>query len=62
MRVVYRDKTWTFEESLTVAQMLKKIGVLAENVLVVRDGKLVTEDQRLDPGDEIKIVAVISGG
>ena len=31
-------------------------------VLVVRDGKLLTGDVMLDKNDEIKLVAVISGG
>ncbi len=62
MKVTYRDRVWTFDEPLTVAQLLKRIGLLPESVLVVRDGKLLTEDQRLYPGDEVKVVAVISGG
>jgi sulfur carrier protein len=62
MDVVYRDKSWFFEESLTVLQMLKRVDLLPESVLVVRNDKLVTEDQRLEPGDKVKIVSVISGG
>lgn len=62
MKVTYRDRTWTFDEPLTVTQLLKKLDILPESVLVVRDGKLLTEDQRVYPGDEVKIVAVISGG
>ena len=62
MQVTYRDKNWSFEESLTVMQMLKRVDILPESVLVVRNGKLVTEDQHLTPGDEVKIVSVISGG
>ena len=62
MKVTYRDRVWIFDEPLTVAQLLKRIGLLPESVLVVRDGKLLTEDQRLHPGDEVKVVAVISGG
>ena len=62
MDVVYRDRSWFFEESLTVLQMLKRVDLLPESVLVVRNGNLVTEDQRLEPGDKVKIVSVISGG
>ncbi len=62
MEVTYRDRTWTFDEALTVEQMLKRIDVLPESVLVVRDGTLVTEDQKLKPGDRVKVVGVISGG
>ena len=61
-QVSYRAKSWSFEESLTVLQLLKRVDLLPESVLVVRNGQLVTEDQRLAPGDEVKIVSVISGG
>ncbi len=62
MQITYRDKSWTFNEPFTVLQMLKRVDLLPENVLVVRNGTLVTEDQHLKPGDVVKIVAVISGG
>jgi len=62
MQITYRDKNWSFDEPLTVLQMLKRADLLPESVLVVRNGKLVTEDQRLTPGDNVKIVSVISGG
>ncbi len=62
MQIMYRDKTWTFNEPCTVMQMLKRVDLLPESVLVVRNGMLVTEDQNLTPGDEVKIISVISGG
>ncbi len=62
MQVVYRDKQWHFDESLTVRQLLKRVELLPESVLVVRNGQLITEDQRVRPGDDVKIVAVVSGG
>jgi sulfur carrier protein ThiS len=62
MHVTYRDKTWKFDEKMFVQQLLKRLDLLPESVLVVRNGILVTEDQRLLPEDEVKIVAVVSGG
>ena len=62
MQVTYRERYWNFDETLTVTQMLKRIDVLPESVLVVRNGQLVTEDQVLKPEDTVKVVAVISGG
>ncbi len=62
MHVTYRDKTWKFEETMFVQQLLKRLDLLPESVLVVRNGTLVTEDQRLLPEDKVKIVAVVSGG
>jgi len=62
MHVVYRNKEWHFDEAMKVIQLLKRIRILPETVLVVRNGQLVTEDHPLDVNDEVKIVAVISGG
>ncbi|HNT77962.1 MAG TPA: MoaD/ThiS family protein [Anaerolineae bacterium] len=62
MHIVYRNKEWTVEEPCTVKQLLDRLELLPEAVLVVRNGQLVTEDQRLDVSDEVKVVAVISGG
>lgn len=62
MQVVYRDKQYTFEEAMTVYQLLKKLKLLPESVLVVRNGQLITEDHHLAPDDAVKIVAVVSGG
>jgi len=62
MHIVYRDKEWSLDQELTVSQMLKYLKLLPESVLVVRNGQLIAEDQKLRPGDEVKIVAVVSGG
>jgi sulfur carrier protein len=62
MQVTYRERYWSFDETLTVTQLLKRIDVLPESALVVRNGQLVTEDQVLKPEDTVKVVAVISGG
>ena len=62
MHIVYRDKEWFVDQEMTVNQMLKYLKLLPESVLVVRNGQLVAEDQKVQPGDEIKVVSVISGG
>jgi len=62
MHVVYRNKEWYFDEAMKVIQLLKRVRILPETVLVVRNGQLVTEDHPLNVNDEVKIVAVISGG
>jgi thiamine biosynthesis protein ThiS len=62
MHIVHRDKEWFLDQALTVNQMLKYLKLLPEGVLVVRNGQLIAEDQKLQPGDEVKIVSVVSGG
>ena len=62
MKVTYRDKEWELEGRMKVRQVVEKVGLIPETVLAVRDGKLLTEDMMLEPDDEVKLVAVISGG
>jgi len=62
MRIVYRDKEWNLEGRMTVRQAVEKVGLIPETVLAVRRGKLLTEDTMLEPDDEVKLVAVVSGG
>lgn len=42
--------------------LLTKLNINSEEVLVVRNGGLVTSDTKLVNSDEIKIISVISGG
>lgn len=46
----------------TVRQLLKKLDLLPEAVLVIRNNELVTEDETLRDDDSIEIRSVISGG
>ncbi len=62
VRVVFRDRSWEFDRKMTVKRLLETLELLPENVLVLRNGEMVTEDQHLYPGDEVRIVAVVSGG
>lgn len=45
-----------------VQELLDTLKILSENVLVVRNGKIITEDEKLTNNDEIKILSVVSGG
>jgi sulfur carrier protein ThiS len=61
-RITYRGQTYELEPGLSVKEALIKIGLEPQLYLAVRDGKLVTEDQKLKPDDRIKLVAIVSGG
>jgi sulfur carrier protein ThiS len=60
--LVYRDKQWQLASGMTVRDAILKCGLNPEQVLAVRGGKLINEATLLKDGDEIKLVAVISGG
>jgi sulfur carrier protein ThiS len=62
IKLKYRKQEWELEGKLTVRQAVERVGLNPESVLAVRDGELITEDVRLQDGDEIRLVAVISGG
>ena len=62
MKVTYRDKQWELDGRRRVRDLIKEIGLIPQAVLAVRNGKLLTEDTMLDEEDEVKLVAVISGG
>jgi len=62
MKIIYRDREWELHGRRRVRDAIKEIGLIPQTVLAVRDGKLLTEDVLLDKDDEVKLVAVISGG
>ena len=62
MKITYRDKEWELEGHHRVRDVIKAVGLVPQTVLAVRDGKLLTEDVMLKEEDEVKLVAVISGG
>ena len=62
MKIIYRDQEWELAGRWRVRDAIEKVGLIPQVVLAVRDGKLLTEDVMLEKDDEVKLVAVISGG
>lgn len=62
MQITYRDKKWEVKGGITARDAIKKIGLDPEGVLVTVNGKLVTDDVILKEDDQVKLVAVVSGG
>ena len=62
MKVTYRNKQWELRGGMTARDLLRKLEIPQDTVLVVRDGQLITEDTLLKDEDNLKLVAVISGG
>jgi len=50
------------EENINVKQLLEKLGINPVEVVVVKNGKIVVEGEKLKDGDELKLISVVSGG
>jgi len=62
LKIIYRNKVWELPGGMTARYAIEKVGLNPEEVLVIRNGDLVTDDTILKDEDEVKLVAVISGG
>ncbi len=60
--VVDKEKTCTFKAPITVGKVLKELGFLPYEVIVIRKDKLLTRDTILREGDEIELRSVYSKG
>ena len=60
--ITLRKKEFTLEKETSVMRAMELLEVSPEAYLAVRDGKLLTEDERLYQGDVVQFVSVISGG
>lgn len=62
VKLVLRNKEYEVKAGMALLDALKKCGIVPESVIATREGELITEDEILKDGEEIKLVAVISGG
>jgi sulfur carrier protein ThiS len=62
VKLILRGKEYEVKPGMTLRDSLRKIDVLPESVLAMRDGEMITEDEILKDGEQIKLIAVISGG
>ncbi len=60
--VTYRDKKWEVPGQQTVRDIIRQVGLDPATVLAVRHGKLALDSEMLGEDDEIKLIAVITGG
>ncbi len=60
--VKLRRQTWEVKPGKTARDAIKELQLNPQSYLIVRNGELVTDDTILEPGDEIELIAAISGG
>jgi sulfur carrier protein len=62
VKLLPQNKIITFQGSMRVLALLRKLALTPETVLVIRGNHLLTEDELIQADDEIEIRSVISGG
>jgi sulfur carrier protein len=64
MKVELRNppRTVEYDDAMSVARLLNRLGLNRESVLVICDGTLVPHDAVLDADATVEIRNVISGG
>jgi sulfur carrier protein ThiS len=62
VKLILRDKVYEVRPGMSLLDALRKINVVPESVIAIRNGEMITDDEILQSGDEVKLVAVISGG
>lgn len=55
-------KKLSMKEDSLISDILKKIKINREIVVVARNGKITHEKQKLQAGDKIQVIRVVSGG
>ena len=62
VKLILRNKEFEVKPGMTLLSALQKIDVVPESIIATRDGEMILEDEILKDGDEVKLIAVISGG
>lgn len=60
--VTYRDQHWDIPGPIVVRELIERVGLTPATVLAVRHGQLVLDSVVLEDGEEIRLIAVITGG
>jgi sulfur carrier protein len=56
------DRTVVVSGPTTVVELLKRLDIVPEAVLVIREATLLTRDERVADEDELEVRPVLSGG
>ncbi|NYT04099.1 MAG: MoaD/ThiS family protein [Candidatus Methanofastidiosa archaeon] len=63
IKVVFlRDKRTVELEAKNVSEVFSKLSILREQYVVIKNGKIICEDETLSEGDNIELFTVASGG
>lgn len=61
-KLIFHDQEWEVCAGRTIREAIEKVGLDPYEVLALKGKKLVNDQTVIEPGDEIRLVNVISGG
>ena len=65
MRVIInnqQEKEINIDGEITINERLKKLNLNRESVVVIVNGEIKVEEEKVKNSDEVKIISAISGG
>lgn len=63
IKVLYRGKEYEFpEKKLKAKELIRKLGLSPLSSLVIKNGEVISEEDYIEEGDEVRVVNAISGG
>lgn len=62
VKLILRQQEFEVRPGMALVDALKKVNISPETIIATRNGEVITEDEILQDGDVVKLVAVISGG
>ena len=62
VKITLREQQYEIRAGMTVRHALLKLNIQPQTVLPTRADELITDEEILRDGDEIRLIAVISGG
>lgn len=60
--VTYQHQTWEIPGPIVVRDLIEQVGLTPATVLAVRGSQLVLDSETLADGEQIRLIAVITGG
>ncbi len=61
-KLIYQKKIYDIHHGMTIRTALKKLKINPETILPTKNGELITDDEIIEDGDQIRLVRIISGG
>jgi sulfur carrier protein ThiS len=62
IKIIVRNKIFEIQEEKKLKFALLELDLMPESYLAVRNGEMINGEDMVKHGDEIKLIAVISGG